>query len=68
MIHGDCNEQNILVQQKYGMAGVHEISGVLDWGDSHYSYYLFEAAIAALYAMIDSDIVGQVEAGKHCWI
>jgi hydroxylysine kinase len=64
MIHGDCNEQNILVKEIEGSTGNYGVAGVLDWGDSHYSYYLFEASIAALYAMIDSNVVGQIEAGS----
>ncbi|XP_064421914.1 hydroxylysine kinase [Latimeria chalumnae] len=57
--HGDLNEQNILVEsfkasnEAAGKELVQEyqISGVLDFGDMSYGYYVFELAITIMYAM-----------------
>ncbi|GJQ76157.1 hypothetical protein Trydic_g1902 [Trypoxylus dichotomus] len=49
MIHGDFNEQNILVekiQEKWRM------KAILDFGDTQNCCYLFEVAIAMTYVMI----------------
>lgn len=64
MIHGDFNEQNILVEQDN--TGEWNVKGVIDFGDSQYSCYLFELAIAMTYMIIegkDVDIGGYVLAG-----
>ena len=54
IIHGDFNEQNILVQRKatatYDQYCVH---GVIDFGDMHKSYYVFELAILLCYMMLE---------------
>jgi hydroxylysine kinase len=67
MIHGDFNETNIIVDET-------NVSGILDFGDSSYSYYVFEVAICALYMMLDAvkndctfnqiEIAAHVIAGK----
>uniref|UniRef100_H2ZTW0 Hydroxylysine kinase n=1 Tax=Latimeria chalumnae TaxID=7897 RepID=H2ZTW0_LATCH len=57
--HGDLNEQNILVEsfkasnEAAGKELVQEyqISGVLDFGNVSYGYYVFELAITIMYAM-----------------
>lgn len=51
IIHGDFNEQNILVNQAKN--GEWAISGVLDFGDTCRSTYLFELAISMCYMMLD---------------
>lgn len=58
-IHGDFNEQNILVEEK---DNEWFIKGILDFGDSHYGCYLFELAIAMTYMMIQGK---SVEAGGY---
>jgi hydroxylysine kinase len=58
MIHGDFNEQNIIVSK--GSGGEYKIAGVLDFGDSQYSCLLFEIAIALTYMML---ITGEIESG-----
>lgn len=50
MIHGDFNEQNIIVKQD--KSGIWNFSSIIDFGDSNYSCYLFELAIAVTYALI----------------
>lgn len=63
MIHGDFNEQNILVEE---VDGKWMIKAILDFGDSHYSCYLYELAIAVTYMILlkkDIGVGGQVIAG-----
>ena len=68
MLHGDLNEQNLLVSPNAG--GQLHISGLLDFGDSHRSALVFELALAVMYLMIDCpaglprlDVGGHVLAG-----
>ncbi|XP_055682174.1 hydroxylysine kinase [Lutzomyia longipalpis] len=63
VIHGDFNEHNFLVnkctstdQKEY------VISGILDFGDTCYSLYIFELAIAMAYMMLQT---GQLETGGY---
>lgn len=51
IIHGDFNEQNVVVS---AMNGTPEIRGVLDFGDSQKGCYVYELAIAMTYMMIVS--------------
>lgn len=63
MIHGDFNEQNIIVNK---VDGKWKIDAIIDFGDSHYSCYLFELAITMMYMILqgkDIDIGGYVLAG-----
>lgn len=63
MIHGDFNEQNVLVEE---INGKWMIKAILDFGDSHYSCYLYELAIAVTYMMLlkkDVAVGGHVIAG-----
>lgn len=48
MIHGDFNETNILID----ISDDTNVSGIVDFGDCSYSYYVFEVAIAALYMIL----------------
>ncbi|XP_048249804.1 hydroxylysine kinase-like [Haliotis rufescens] len=57
-IHGDLNEGNILVTEaadddRWG--DEHDVSAILDYGDSAYLPYIFEVAIAMAYMSILSD-------------
>lgn len=64
MIHGDFNEQNIILQETE--CGKWTMKAVLDFGDSHLSCYLYEIAISMAYMMIlgkDVTIGGYVLAG-----
>nr|XP_026498142.1 hydroxylysine kinase [Vanessa tameamea] len=53
VIHGDINEMNILVGLKpEGSKTDYRITGVIDFGDIQYSYYVFELAITMTYMML----------------
>lgn len=54
IIHGDFNEQNILVHLvgKTKSGTEHKISGIIDFGDTSESNLIFELAIAMAYMMI----------------
>lgn len=64
-IHGDFNEQNIIVEQDAETQEWH-VSGVIDFGDSQAACYLFELAIGMTYMIVeavDVDVGGYVLAG-----
>lgn len=64
MIHGDINEQNVVVKQKDD--GSWCLEAILDFGDSQFSCLLYEIAIAMTYAIIlskDASVGGHVLAG-----
>ncbi|XP_055387318.1 hydroxylysine kinase [Condylostylus longicornis] len=52
VIHGDFNEQNILVEIPKGLKDYH-IIGVIDFGDTHIAPLIFELAIAMTYMMLE---------------
>lgn len=60
LIHGDYNEHNIIVQSSPN--GQFKVNGVIDFGDAHYSFIIFDLAITMTYMMIHS---GSIETGKH---
>lgn len=47
--HGDFNDLNVLVQPDEN--GSHTISGILDFGDMNFGYYIYELAITIMYMM-----------------
>lgn len=51
MIHGDINEQNILVEERNGK---YQVKAILDFGDSHTGCYLFELAIMMTYMILEA--------------
>ncbi|KAJ6646077.1 Hydroxylysine kinase [Pseudolycoriella hygida] len=53
IIHGDFNEQNILVNET-SKGGEYKVSGIIDFGDTSCSYYVFELAIAMAYMIMQS--------------
>lgn len=59
MIHGDFNEQNIIVN-KTDKLNEYRVTGVIDFGDASYSKYLFELAICMAYMMLQG---GDISAG-----
>lgn len=66
VIYGDFNEHNIIVSRKEGHPKEYDIAGIIDFGDSCYSLYVFELAIAMTYLMLeanDLDTGGLVMAG-----
>ncbi|XP_013168904.1 PREDICTED: hydroxylysine kinase [Papilio xuthus] len=53
VIHGDINEQNVLVDRKPQPSNSeYRIAGIIDFGDVQESYYVFELAIAMTYLML----------------
>jgi len=63
MLHGDLNEQNLLVSPD--AAGVSHVSGLLDFGDSHRSALLFELALVVMYLMVDCTAADRLDVGGH---
>lgn len=61
VIHGDFNEQNILVAKKQGQADYH-VSGFLDFGDTQRSCLVFELAVAMTYMLMAT---GEIETGGY---
>ncbi|XP_057350679.1 hydroxylysine kinase isoform X1 [Manis pentadactyla] len=67
--HGDLNDHNILMESSKSAFGdaIHQVSGILDFDDMSYGYYVFEVAIAIMYMMIESEnpmhVGGHVLAG-----
>ena len=52
IMHGDLNGLNIILQK---VGEEYKIAGLIDFGDTIYSYYLFELAIMLLYGMIERE-------------
>lgn len=56
--HGDLNDHNILLQKTNttdeNAKEQYQVSGILDFGDMSYGYYVFEVAITIMYMMIES--------------
>ncbi|KAK4326559.1 hypothetical protein Pmani_002939 [Petrolisthes manimaculis] len=65
IIHGDFNDQNILVQPDDKDPSVNHITGVLDLGDIQYSCYLFELAITIMYPMVEVKVMPPLDVGGH---
>ncbi|KAM6202430.1 hydroxylysine kinase [Rhynchocyon petersi] len=63
--HGDLNDHNILVEPSNSASGDtgYRVSGILDFDDMSYGYYVFEVAITIMYMMIESKTPIQV--GGH---
>jgi hydroxylysine kinase len=59
VIHGDFNEQNILVG-KTGSSSEFKVIGFIDFGDTQKSCLLFELAIALTYMLLTT---GEIETG-----
>ncbi|CAG0893626.1 unnamed protein product [Cyprideis torosa] len=64
IIHGDYNEQNILVVEG-STESQYTVNGLIDFGDSHYSCRLFDYAIGIAYMTIECGTMEQLEAGGH---
>ncbi|XP_060063945.1 hydroxylysine kinase-like [Ylistrum balloti] len=71
VIHGDLNEQNILVIEEPGQDDVtteervYDVSGLLDFMDVTDSYCIFDIAINIAYMSIICDPSEQLDAGGH---
>lgn len=53
IIHGDINEHNILVE-KIENRNEYRVGGVIDFGDTSYSPYIFDLAVTMTYMMIQA--------------
>lgn len=60
LIHGDYNENNIIVRQIND--NEYKIEGVIDFGDVNYSFTVFDIAITITYMLIHS---GEITTGKY---
>ncbi|XP_035827277.1 hydroxylysine kinase-like [Aplysia californica] len=72
LIHGDFNDGNILVSETPTSATLNadvckntHLVGIIDFGDSTVSLYIFEVAIAIIYAMLNRNGVPPMEAGAR---
>lgn len=63
--HGDLNDHNILIESSTSDFGeaAYRVSGILDFDDMSYGYYVFEVAITIMYMMIESK--NPVQVGGH---
>ncbi|XP_069313006.1 hydroxylysine kinase isoform X2 [Eulemur rufifrons] len=63
--HGDLNDHNILIESSKSACGdaEYQVSGILDFGDMSYGYYVFEVAITIMYMMIESK--NPIQVGGH---
>lgn len=63
--HGDLNDHNILIESSKSAFGdaVYQVSGILDFDDMSYGYYVFELAITIMYMMIESK--NPIQVGGH---
>ncbi|XP_057319902.1 hydroxylysine kinase isoform X1 [Microplitis mediator] len=57
IIHGDLNEQNILINSEHN-----KIIGIIDFGDTQYSCLIFELSIAVCYMIVQAC---DITAGKY---
>ncbi|XP_014678890.1 PREDICTED: hydroxylysine kinase-like [Priapulus caudatus] len=69
LLHGDFNEQNIIVRPKPGTVDhaqpEYQVAGFIDFGDSHRSYYVFELAVLIAHVMLKNGGIGLIEVGGH---
>jgi hydroxylysine kinase len=66
IIHGDFNEQNIIVRPSDDVSEDEPvIEGVIDFGDAILSPYVFDLATTIMYLMLDSHVVDPLEVGGH---
>lgn len=66
VIHNDCNDHNIVVTKKSPESEEFRVSGIIDFGDTCYSLYVFELAISIAYMILQScelETAGYVIAG-----
>ncbi|XP_017475430.1 PREDICTED: hydroxylysine kinase [Rhagoletis zephyria] len=55
IIHGDYNEQNIIVEQsKKSADGEYKVKGIIDFGDTNKSPIIFEIGIALTYMILQA--------------
>lgn len=65
IIHGDYNEQNILVRPISQNSNEYEIFSVIDFGDSQKNPIVFELGITIMYMMTKCSVIDPNDAGGH---
>ena len=65
IIHGDFNEQNILVRPMTSDPNEYEVFSVIDFGDSQKNPLIFELAITTMYMMTQCKVIDPNEVGGH---
>ena len=65
IIHGDFNEQNILVRPLKSDPEQYEVFSVIDFGDSQKNPLVFELGITIMYMMTQCKVIDPNEAGGH---
>jgi len=65
IIHGDFNEQNILVRPMASDPEQWEIFSVIDFGDTNKNPMVFELGITIMYMMTQCKLIDPNEAGGH---
>lgn len=66
VIHNDCNDHNIILNKKSPDSDEYRVTGLIDFGDTCYSLYVFELAITIAYMILQScelETAGYVIAG-----
>ncbi|XP_057670232.1 hydroxylysine kinase-like [Diorhabda carinulata] len=56
LIHGDFNEQNIIVDKTD--KGQYEVKAIIDYGDCHIGFYVYELAITMTYMILLAKNIG----------
>ncbi|XP_074604617.1 hydroxylysine kinase [Brevipalpus obovatus] len=62
IIHGDLNEQNLLVQE---ISGEPQITGIIDFNDAHRAPVIFDLAILCAYMALESKSISPVRLPKY---
>ena len=65
VIHGDLNEQNILMQSRELDDSIFDVFTAIDFGDSQINPLIFELAITIMYMMTKCSLIHPNMAGGH---
>ena len=65
IIHGDFNEQNILVRPIKDDPNEYEVFSVIDFGDSQKNPLIFELGITTMYMMTQCKVIDPNDVGGH---
>lgn len=65
VIHGDFNDQNIIVNATTDDPTTYHVDGLIDFGDIGYSYYVLELAITISYNMIEVKTMSPIDVGGY---
>ena len=65
IIHGDFNEQNVIVRRDPESSAAVTVVGAIDFGDSEHGPYIYKLSIAIMYSMLQSRVVDPLDVGGH---